>query len=179
MPSPQSARFSPSFSRSLPLSNGTNLRFLRCWTECCTERRSIVSEVTTHSRVRLSLLRRDRFMNHLLCSSIVLSSPSLSPSSSSPPPSLSLLVSFLFLSRNPSRTYRFTRSVYVSIRDPAVEYLFSTIKAIPRRDTHNVVIRKKRKKNVNAKEGIFFKRSRYMSQGAMSRLLPDGFVSHV
>lgn len=178
MPSPQSARFSPSFSRSLPLSNGTNLRFLRCWTECCTERRSIVSEVTTHSRVRLSLLRRDRFMNHLLCSSIVLSSPSLSPSSS-PPPSLSLLVSFLFLSRNPSRTYRFTRSVYVSIRDPAVEYLFSTIKAIPRRDTHYVVIRKKRKKNVNAKEGIFFKRSRYMSQGAMSRLLPDGFVSHV
>lgn len=150
MPSPQSARFSPSFSRSLPLSNGTNLRFLRCWTECCTERRSIVSEVTTHSRVRLSLLRRDRFMNHLLCSSIVLSSPPPSPppSSSSPPPSLSLLVSFLFLSRNPSRTYRFTRSVYVSIRDPAVEYLFSTIKAIPRRDTHNVVKKERKERKM-------------------------------
>lgn len=148
MPSPQSARFSPSFSRSLALSNGHQFTFLALQNVIQNvARRSIVSEVTTHSRVRFSIATRSFYESFA------------APRSFSPPPSLlslllsfslsfSLLVSFLFLSRNPSRTYRFTRSVYVSIRDPAVEYLFSTIKAIPRRDTHNMLIWKRKKKKM-------------------------------
>lgn len=151
MPSPQSARFSPSFSRSLALSNGHQFTFLALQNVIQNvARRSIVSEVTTHSRVRFSIATRSFYESFA------------APRSFSPPPSLlsllslllsfslsfSLLVSFLFLSRNPSRTYRFTRSVYVSIRDPAVEYPFSTIKAIPRRDTHNMLIWKRKKKKM-------------------------------
>ena len=146
MPSPQSARFSPSFSRSLALSNGHQFTFLALQNVIQNvARRSIVSEVTTHSRVRLSIATRSFYESFAAPRSFSPPSLSLLLSFSL---SFSLLVSFLFLSRNPSRTYRFTRSVYVSIRDPAVEYLFSTIKAIPRRDTHNMLIGKRKKKKM-------------------------------
>lgn len=131
------ARFSPF---SLPLSNERyQFTFLTLQNVVQNVARG---EVTTRIHACASLLRRDRFMNHLLLldrSLLLLLLPS-----SPPPPSLSLLVSFLFLSRNPSRTYRFTRArcTFPSEIQP---YLFSAIKAIPRCGTHNALIWKKGK----------------------------------
>lgn len=113
------ARFSPF---SLPPSNEPVPIYVSYATECCTECGPWSRwGNNAHSRVRLSIATRSFHESFT-------APRSFSP----PPPSLSLLVSFLFLSRNPSRTYRFTRSVYVSIRDPAVSVFRDKSDSSPR-----------------------------------------------
>lgn len=118
--------FSPSFS--LERYHPTNLRFLPVCYAHEAPRIDMVNRVTvTHSRVP-SLLRRDRFMNHLP------SDQPLPPTGSSPflsPSSLSLFSLRFFLSRNPSRTYRFTRSVYIFTSGETSRVSVCTIKKIP------------------------------------------------